>query len=122
MARVSGDAPPQPLATSVTARLARRTQTVRGRTMAWGGETGGPCGAVRTMRSRMDAPGLLAMLAPSSPAPGANPATFAHRPVDPAHSRSSRGRRGAIWREILLDLDATERTRRRHESVVSSDG
>jgi hypothetical protein len=50
--RVSGDAPPQPLARRVRARLARKTQRERGRTTAQGGEKDNPYEPVRTIRSR----------------------------------------------------------------------
>jgi hypothetical protein len=52
VARVSGDAPPQPLATRVRARPAIRTQRERGCTTAWGGEKDSPCEPARTMRSK----------------------------------------------------------------------
>jgi hypothetical protein len=66
VARVSGDAPPQPLATRVRARLVSKTQTERGRTTAGGGWKGGPYGAVRTMRSRLKTPEFLPTLGPPS--------------------------------------------------------
>ena len=54
--RVSGEAPPQPLATRVSARLARSTQTERESTMALGGKRADPCGPACTMGSRPRTP------------------------------------------------------------------
>src|SRR5688500_11593809 len=80
VARVSGDAPPQPLAARVRTRLANRRQTVRRRTTAEGGEQGSPCGPARTMRSRLNTPEFVAALARLRAAPGADPATEANQP------------------------------------------
>ena len=80
--------PRQPLATRARARLARSTQMERKSTMAGGSKWAGPCGPVRTMRSRphgarvWDSAATPALERTNcSPEPlGADPATFAHRP------------------------------------------
>ena len=64
---------------------------------------------------------MFAALTTSS-APGANPATVAHRPERLDRPESSGGCPRAIRLEGFTSLNATERTRQRHGNLVGWDG